>query len=343
MLVTVMRYAIAASLAVVTVNAFALSPFRIAVISLKNFGDTKATDPPRLEFIADRIAEQAVKGVAVVDELQDIDGSAIEILREAVTEAARTPIVMRLSARVGDTRKEQYGFFWNPEIISVVKDVETSFFDEISRDPAVITLQAFGAFDFTLVAFHTRPSGQDLKAELAHLDEIFAQVQASDLLENDIIFVGDFNAPPDPLPGQSTSVLGEMDEATPLEFAITTEPTNVLQTKLYDNIFFDPAETDEYITGPQPVKISTANTSYQERWSHTKDNTTSQFLTLALGTVRCPSMFCSMATKSSFLSTWSFSPSKGSSTSWASWNPFASGQESQSATFSQRWQTAERG
>ena len=248
-----MRYAIAASLALVAVSAVALNPFRIAVISLKNFGDAKATDPPRLEFVAERIAEQAVKGVAVVDELQDVDGSALEILRAAVTEAAWTPIVMRLSERVGDTRKEQYGFFWNPEIISAIKDVETSLFEEISRDPAIITLQAYGEFDFTLVAFHTRPSGQELKTELAQLDEIFAQVQASDLLENDIIFVGDFNAPPDPLPGQSTSVLEEMDEATPLQFAITTAPTNILQTRLYDNIFFDPDETNEYIPGPQHV------------------------------------------------------------------------------------------
>ena len=253
MLATKKRYMLVVGLALVAANVFALNPFRIAVISLKNFGDAKATDPPRLEFIADRIAEQAVKGVAVVDELQDIDGSALEILRVAVNEAARTRIVMRLSERVGDTRKEQYGFFWNPEIISIVKDIETSFFEEISRDPAVITLRAFGAFDFTLVAFHTRPSGQELKAELAHFDEIFAQVQASDLHENDIIFVGDFNAPPDPLTGQSTSVLGEMDEANPLQFAITSAPTNILQTKLYDNIFFDPAETDEYILGPQHV------------------------------------------------------------------------------------------
>ena len=44
-----------------------------------------------------------------------------------------------------------------------------------------------------------------------------------------------------------------MDETIPLKFAITTVPTNVLQSKLYDNIFFDPVETDEYIPGPQHV------------------------------------------------------------------------------------------
>jgi len=38
--------------------------------------------------------------------------------------------------------------------------------------------------------------GKPLKDELASLDDLFMHIQALDNQENDILFVGDFNAPP---------------------------------------------------------------------------------------------------------------------------------------------------
>ena len=38
-----------------------------------------------------------------------------------------------------------------------------------------------------------------------------------------------------------------------LTFAITDSPTNVLQHKVYDNVFFHTAQTSEYIPGPENV------------------------------------------------------------------------------------------
>lgn len=41
--------------------------------------------------------------------------------------------------------------------------------------------------------------------------------------------------------------------ASNLHFVIRDMPTNTLQNKLYDNIFFDSRHTDEFILGPQNV------------------------------------------------------------------------------------------
>src|SRR5688572_7697655 len=100
---------------------------RIAAFALKNFGDTKASDSHRLKFIADRIAEQAVKGICIVDELQDVDGSAMLVLKAAVSNAANTAIEAQFSIPVGSNR-EQFGFFWNPLLLSNVAPVQTILF-----------------------------------------------------------------------------------------------------------------------------------------------------------------------------------------------------------------------
>ena len=229
---------------------------RISVASLKNFGDSKASDIARLRFIADRIAEQAIKGVAVADELQDKDGSAMTKLQDAVSKSAHTPIRMEMSDRVGGGNKEQYGFFWNPEIVALVGSVETIYFDEIERDPWVATFKAKAGFDFTLCAFHTRPSGKPLKDELRFLDNAFEAVQSASAEENDIIFVGDFNAPPEPNPATSQKLgiarlMGTF--SSNIYFVIRDRPTNVKQDKIFDNIFFDKRTTDEYIPEEQHV------------------------------------------------------------------------------------------
>lgn len=229
---------------------------RISVVSLKNFGDSKADDPPRLKFIADRIAEQAIKGVCVVDELQDIDHSAINILHKEVSKSANTNISMALSDRVGGGRKEQFGFFWNKSIVDIIGTVNTIYFDEIERDPGIATFKAKAGFDFTLCAFHTRPEGKPLKDELAFLDDLFKHVQSLDEKENDILFVGDFNAPPkaNQITKQKVGISESMGLFSDnIYFVIKDQPTNVRQNKFFDNIFFNKNETSEYLPEIQHV------------------------------------------------------------------------------------------
>ena len=225
---------------------------RIAQVSLKNFGDTKASDEARLLFIADRIAEQAINGICVVDELQDIDGSAFSKLHDAVNNHSESWINFKTGDRVGEEKQEQYGFFWNPELTNPVGSIFTFSNDTIERDPAVATFNCTGpgdTFDFTLVAFHLKPDSNktELKKELKVLDDIIRTIQEEDPLENDIILIGDFNAPPEDRNGQSISIKENLntigDEVT---FAIH-EPTNFKGDKIYDNIFFLTTETDEFI------------------------------------------------------------------------------------------------
>jgi len=199
---------------------------RISATSLQKFGDIRASDPPRLKFIADRIVEQAVHGVCVVDELQNADGSAMQVLQDAVSSSAGMPIAMALSQRVGGNSKEQYGFFWNPVLVDISGSVATHNSEIIERDPAVATFKVENGFDFTLCAFHTRPDSSlvELKKELRHFEN------------------------------QSLSISESMGcFASNIKFVITSIPTNTLQTKIYDNVFFDISQTDEYISGPQHV------------------------------------------------------------------------------------------
>lgn len=239
-----------------SLNVRSAETIRIAVFSQKNFGDTKANDTPRLDFIADRIAEQASKGLCVVDELQDVDGSALVKLTQAVSASAHITIAAAFSERVGGSKKEQFGFFWNPALMSQVGEVQTIRFDEIERDPGVATFKCTEGFDFTICVFHTRPNGVELKDELSALDEVFKHIQDMDTNENDIIFAGDFNAPPVAKSEfhQDFGITEQMDTSgLSLKFAVEHKPTNVLQNKLFDNIFFDAAETTEFVDGPDHV------------------------------------------------------------------------------------------
>jgi len=230
---------------------------RIAMVSLKNFGQAKADDPPKLHFIADRIAEQAKCGVCAVDELQDADGSAFITLQGAVCQSAGTQIAMALSARVGGSRKEQFGFFWNPQLVDKIVDVNVFYCDAIERDPAYATFKAKLGFDFTLCVFHTRPDSApaELRSELEYLDEVFAAIQQKDSSENDVIFLGDFNASPYIRPYQTCAIADCIGPfAQFVHWVIRDVPTNVLQTKVYDNVFFDVRYTNnEYIPGGQNV------------------------------------------------------------------------------------------
>src|SRR5262245_57182708 len=88
-----------------TTPAKSAERIRIGVFSLKNFGDSKANKPARLKFIAERIAEQAIKGVCVVDELQDSDSSALKKLEAEVSLRAHMSIDAAFSERVGTTAK----------------------------------------------------------------------------------------------------------------------------------------------------------------------------------------------------------------------------------------------
>ena len=243
-----------------SINAFLFSSetIRISVISLKNFGDTKAGKEAHLHFIASRIADQAIKGVTVVDELQDIDQSAMKKLLTAVRSVAHDSINLILSDRVGDKRQEQFGFFWNTKLLDTLGAVQILNSNIFDRDPAFISFKANAGFDFTLCAFHTKPDGKpnELRKELGQLDDIFKQIQDMDENENDIIFVGDFNAPPDKLSqtGQNiciTDSLGDMTSS--MKFVIRDVPTNLKQSKVYDNIFFELSNTTEYVEGPQHV------------------------------------------------------------------------------------------
>src|ERR1044072_3989475 len=59
------RAALLFLIVLITPHLSGAKTLRVGVFSLKNFGDSKVKKPARLKFIADRIAELAVKGICV--------------------------------------------------------------------------------------------------------------------------------------------------------------------------------------------------------------------------------------------------------------------------------------
>lgn len=138
------------------------------------------------------------------------------------------------------TSTERYAFFWKTQAVSlvgtpsIVKDPR----DRFIREPFTATFRA-GEFDFTLCTIHVLfgNSKDERRRELRLLDELLASIQRANGSEDDVILLGDFNAPPDDAGWQMGSWK-----------ALVQPPakTTVGEVSLYDNIWFDPDLTREY-------------------------------------------------------------------------------------------------
>ena len=215
----------------------------IASWNIQVFGPAKLADPARMDII--------------VKTLKRYDITAIQEVREAGQTLAPTLIGLMnadgsnynyvISNRLGhSTQKEQYLYVYDDSVIDHVAGREGYGFepnDEYSREPFYAMFKA-GNFDFYLMAIHTSPS--NLNVSIPALDTTYEHLQyGTSGQENDIIFLGDFNAKSPSSTVTSTAVMTDLATVPNIVF-LFDEATNTNGDRAYDNIVFQSNYTTEY-------------------------------------------------------------------------------------------------
>lgn len=218
-------------------------PTEITVASwnLKNFGQTKLNDPDRIKVIISVLKKY---DIIAIQEVQDASLTLPTELIKKINETGENYNVVS-SDRVGRTKKEQYLFIYDDDIIDFLPNttgygIEPN--DEFSREPFYAMFKA-GNFDFYLITIHTDPD--DVDVEIPALKKAYQDLQDKTTDEDDIILLGDFNAK---APGVTADSYITMDSIAMIPNIVFTimEETNTRGGNAYDNIIFQGNYTCEY-------------------------------------------------------------------------------------------------
>jgi endonuclease/exonuclease/phosphatase family metal-dependent hydrolase len=146
--------------------------------------------------------------------------------------------------------KEQYVYVYDATKLKVIERpfLVPDSTNQMHRPPLATRFQSTEipdqqAFSFTLLNVHTDPD--NVTTELKILETLLAWVRSQMPYEDDVILLGDFNAP--------TSLILEF-RLLPSQFAAIRDnwTTNVRENRNYDNLVFDGAATSEF-TGKSGV------------------------------------------------------------------------------------------
>ncbi len=213
----------------------------IASWNLKNFGQTKLNDPDRINVIISVLKKY---DIIAIQEVQDASLALPSDLIDKINANGDNYNVVS-SKRVGRTKKEQYLFVYDDDVIDFVPNstgygIEPN--DEFSREPFYAMFKAKN-FDFYLMNIHTDPDNVD--TEIPALKEAYLDLQDKTPDEDDIILLGDFNAK---APGVIVGSYITMDSIALIPGIIFTirEETNTRGGRAYDNIIFQDDYTVEY-------------------------------------------------------------------------------------------------
>jgi len=188
----------------------------------------------------------------ICDVLKDYDMIAIAELRDeevlqravAMLEDMGKTYAYEISSEVGRGVKERYAFLYEIEDfeVAVIGEVFPDPNDDFIREPYYATFKA-GEFDFTIINIHViwGSTLEGRRAEIRKLDDVYSAIQAEDENEQDVMLVGDFNRPPDD---------GSFDELRCIEYMtclfMPPAASNIVDTNLYDNIWFQFIYLNEY-------------------------------------------------------------------------------------------------
>lgn len=213
----------------------------IASWNLKNFGKTKLKDQDRINII---ISVLKKFDIIAIQEVQDKSLSLPTKLIEKINAAGENYNVVS-SKRVGRTKKEQYLFVYDDDVIDFIPNttgygIEPN--NEYSREPFYANFRA-GNFDFYLMTIHTDPD--DVDVEIPMLKLSYLDLQDETTIENDIILLGDFNAKAPGVTAGSYITMNSIAGISDIFFTIMDE-TNTRGGRAYDNIIFQSNYTTEY-------------------------------------------------------------------------------------------------
>jgi len=213
----------------------------IASWNLKNFGQTKLNDSARMNVIVSVLKKY---DIIAIQEVQDVSlALPAELISKINANGKNYKIVS--SERVGRTRKEQYLFVYDDDVVDFI-DNTTGYGiepdDEFSREPFYAMFKA-GNFDFYLMTIHTDPD--DVDVEIPAMKVAYEDLQNKTTDEDDIILLGDLNAK---APGVTAGSYITMDSIALIPNIVFTikEETNTRGGRSYDNIIFQGNYTTEY-------------------------------------------------------------------------------------------------
>jgi hypothetical protein len=214
----------------------------VGSFNMERLGPSKLADP----WVMDRFAKIIQQfDVITLQEITSSDQRTLPILVELVNQSGGR-YSYTISPRIGRPSTgyfEQYAYVFDttriqssPEVCYVVADEA----DVLHREPFCGRFQTVtrGAqpFSFTLISIHTDPD--EISHELDVLADVFRSVRQYEYPEDDVILLGDLNAPP-----KGLRSLGQIPDLVPI---IQNVFTNTVQSKTLDNILVDRVQTREF-------------------------------------------------------------------------------------------------
>lgn len=212
----------------------------VGSFNLQRLGPSKLKKPWVMEKFAEIIRRF---DVIALQEITSKDQNTLPTLIAKVNElGARYSYT--ISPRIGRSASynEQYAFVFDTQRIQggsqfsyVVQDDR----DMLHREPFVGRFQTLSAnqpFQFTLINIHTDPD--EIRQELDVLADVYVNVRQFEYPEDDVILLGDLNAPP-----KKMQKLAQVPGFVPL---IQDMPTNTRRNKTLDNILVDRQTTREF-------------------------------------------------------------------------------------------------
>lgn len=212
----------------------------LAAWNVRLFSD-RSRDSTEVKRIADVLIDYDVVGLV---ELRDE-----QVLERTVTqlESMGRRYEYLISPPVGRHMKERFAFLYDPDFVSVVVpgqvfDDDTNGGDDFIRNPYFATFRA-GSFDFTAILVRVVwGKVEERQREIQRLADVYRRIQHADANENDVILLGDFNRNPD-----DARAFARL-ESIPSMINLFDLPltSDIQDTSLYDNIFFQSGHTAEY-------------------------------------------------------------------------------------------------
>jgi endonuclease/exonuclease/phosphatase family metal-dependent hydrolase len=214
----------------------------VGSFNMERLGPSKLGD----QWVMERFAEIIRQfDVIALQEITSNDQRTLPILVELVNQSGGR-YSYTISPRIGRQSTgyyEQYGYVFDtsriqssPKVSYVVADEA----DVLHREPFCGRFQTItpGAqpFSFTLISIHTDPD--EISHELDVLADVYRSVRQYEYPEDDIMLLGDLNAPP-----KGLRSLGQIPELVPI---IQNVFTNTAQSKTLDNILVDRVQTREF-------------------------------------------------------------------------------------------------
>ena len=216
----------------------------IASFNIQALGESKMND----RWVMERLAEVIRRfDVVAIQEIRSKDQTLLPTLLTYVN-AAGGRYDYLLGPRLGRTvSKEQYAYVFDSTRIITSNECSYTLNDDIDalhREPMIArfvvrTNLTAHPWTFSLVNLHTDPD--EAIAEVNSMGGILREIRNYEFMtgkEDDVILLGDFNAPP--------SKMGKLQSQAGMRPLIANQPTNVKETELYDNILIEPTANVEY-------------------------------------------------------------------------------------------------